>query len=282
MAAEPGDAPEADGRAAAEPGEAKARGGQAETLFLLVTGGDDAPGKSTVAANIAQALVPLGDTAIFDADRAVPNARFYLGMPSWSYLSPLTGDGTPVQNAEIRGGLVVGDWSCGDEPVEEALNGGTAVYVNGGDGLRRRLSFAVVDAPSGRGGVIGRVARRPACLVVVARPGRLGFESAFGALKDLSTAAESCPVGLVVNRVPGDGYARDFHAKISAAAERLLSMEVALLGGVQSQPGMAALQRERGLIVTSRPDSLAALSLRSIASDAMLIAGERAHHRVAT
>jgi hypothetical protein len=223
---------------------------------------------------MAHALLPLGRTAIFDADTRIPNARFYLRMPSWNYLSPITGDGTQVPNVETDDGLIVGDWSAGDHCIEKTLNGGAAVHLDCPDGSRRLVRFAVVDAPFSRSGVIERVRARRACFVVVARPGRAGFICAFAALKALRSTDGPRVAGLVVNGVPSDDYAVDYHAKISDAAKRLLSMEVALLGGVRSQPGMAALQRERGAIVASCPDALAALSLRRIASDAVLLAGE--------
>ncbi|MBN2564979.1 MAG: hypothetical protein JXB46_04645 [Candidatus Eisenbacteria bacterium] len=247
-----------------------------ETLFLVVTGGGDAPGKSTVAVNMAHALLPLGRTAIFDADSSLPNARFYLGMPSWNYLSPITGDGTQVPNVETDAGLIIGDWSTGDDCIDRTLGGGSPVQIECPDGARRLLRFAVVDVPVSRMETIERIRSRRGCVVLVARPGRAGFVNAFAALRSLCSTDAHRAVGLVVNGVPDDAYAIDYYAKMKEAAERLLSVDVVPLGGVRSQPGMASVQRERGVIVASRPGALAALSLRRIASDAVLLAGEHA------
>ena len=52
--------------------ESPADAGPRLTRLFVVTGGDDAPGKSTVAVNLATALAPFGRVAVFDADPRVP------------------------------------------------------------------------------------------------------------------------------------------------------------------------------------------------------------------
>jgi flagellar biosynthesis protein FlhG len=263
-----------DGRGPADVRESEHPGASADArgpLFIVVTGGSDAPGKSTVAVNIAQALLPLGRAALFDADPGIPSARFYLRMPSWNYLSPLTGDGTPVPDAVTDSGLLVRDWTA-DEPEASAPAESDGSESQGG----RSLDYIVVDVPSSGSTVMERAMTHRACFVVVACPGEEGFMSAFAALRALPPAVREMRVGLIVNRAPDEEYARAFHAKIAEAAERLLSMSVVFLGNIPFEAAMAVVQRERGAVVASRPDSGAALSLREIATGVVSLAEERA------
>jgi flagellar biosynthesis protein FlhG len=244
------------------------RGRWHRTRTFAVTGGPGSPGKSTVALNFATALTSRGCVALFDADPKLPNVRFYLGLPSWHYLSPVTGDGRPAPNTVTDAGLIVADWACGAEPVD-GLGPGDRVYVDAEGVGRCGLDFAVVDAPISRvarlSGIVGRVDH----FVVVARPGLAGFEEAFAALAVLSRRLGVRQAYTAVNMVPDLAYAASFHAKLSDAAERLLSMEAVLLGAVVYEPGLGAEQRERGPIVESRPDAAAALLLRGMASNAL-------------
>jgi MinD-like ATPase involved in chromosome partitioning or flagellar assembly len=231
-----------------------------------VTGGSDAPGKSTVAVNLAAAFLPFGRVAVFDADPRVPNARYYLGLPSWHYLSPLTGNGA-APSIMTEAGVVVCDWSSDTADFAPTADG--VFYTDVPDSGREPLDFAVVDVPAVRESLLSRLAACASMYVVAARPGRRGFEHAFAALR---TLGRECGVGsaaLVVNGAASEDYAAAFHEKMRLAAKRLLSMEVRLIGAVTAEPGLGSEQRERGAIVTSRPDAAVALSLRRIASNAL-------------
>ena len=244
------------------------------TRVALVTGGAGAPGKSTVAVNLATALAQRGSVALFDADPKLPNARFYLGLPSWHYLSPVAGDGTPAPITVTESGLVVADWSSGDA-VADWLKGGDLIYVDVEAAGRCGLDYAVIDAPVSRIAWMAEFAHRVDSFVVVARPGRSGFEETFGALALLARRAGVRRAAVVVNMVPDRDYAAAFHAKLLAAAERLLCTDVSLLGGLMYQAGLGAEQREHGAIVRSRPGAAAALVLREMAAKAFT--GERAN-----
>lgn len=244
------------------------------TRIALVTGGPGSPGKSTVAVNLAAALTFRGSVALFDADPKLPNARFFLGLPSWHYLSPVTGDGTPAPVTVTESGLIVADWATGDAPVD-GLRGGDLIYVDVEAAGRCGLDYAIIDAPASRIAWITEMAGRVDRFVIVARPGRSGFEEAFGTLALLARRAGVRRAAAVVNMVPDRDYAAAFHAKLSTAAERLLSMDVSLLGGLVFQAGLGAEQREHGVIVRSRPGATTALLLREMASNAF--AGEGAN-----
>jgi MinD-like ATPase involved in chromosome partitioning or flagellar assembly len=257
-----GSVPGGDTSAAREPGR------WSPTRTVLVTGGASSPGKSTIAANLATALTTRGTVALFDADPRIPNARFYLGLPSWHYLSPLTDEPSPAPVTVTESGLVVADWAAGDPPVD-GLNAGRLVYLDVEGAGRCGLDYAVVDAPMSRIEWISEIARSVGRFVVVAGPGLSGFEQAFGALGQLKRRAGVTGAGLVVNMVPHLNYASSFHAKLAAVALRLLSVELLYLGGVVFEPGLGAEQREHGAIVRSRPDAAVALLMREAAANAL-------------
>jgi len=253
----------ADARRRARPAEPR-RPRRDRTCVVAVTGGGTA-GKSTVAVNVAQALTPWGTVALFDADPRVPNARFYLGLPSWHYLSPVTGDGSPAPSRALESGLVVVDWTPAgtDASALTCANGSAHVDV---DGARRRLDYAVVDVPPERLDLLAPCAGLVGRFVVVAGPGWEGFRSAFAAIVHLSGTLGAREVDLVVNRAPDERYAGAYHRKLNVAARDLASVEVRLMAGVGELPGIGSEQRERGPIVRSRPDVSPALALRNAAS----------------
>jgi len=240
--------------------------GRDRTRVLVVTGGGDSPGKSTLAINLAHALAPFGRVALFDADPSIPNARYFLGLPSWHYLSPLTGDGRAAPAVVTDAGVLVADWSHDANGPVESFGNGRVIYADIPDVGRAPLDFVLVDVPASNTELISWLATRGPEYLVAARPGRRGFECAFSALRTLRRDSGAVAAGLVVNGAPGDESARDFHAKTAAAARRLLSMEVRFLGAVPFEPGLGAQQRERGAVVSSCPDGEAALAIRRVAS----------------
>jgi len=242
--------------------------GRRVTKLFVVTGGSDAPGKSTIAVNLAHSLATFGRVAVFDADPRVPNARFYLGLPSWHYLSPLTG-GSAAPDVVTDAGVVVTDWSCDANGLDAGTGERELLYADVSDAGREPLDFAVVDVPTTRQKLLSDLAGRTSVYVVAARPCWSGFEHAFAALRTLRRECDADWATLVVNGSSGEDQANAFHAKIMTAAERLLSMDVHLAGTVPHEPGLGAEQRERGAIVVSRPDAAAALALRQIAANAL-------------
>ncbi len=267
VAARPGDGPSDDADVARRGVVESAR--QLRTRLFVVTGGDDSPGKSTVAVNLAQALVPFGRVALFDADPRIPNARYFLGLPSWHYLSPLTGGGVPAPNIVTDSGVLVTDWSSGVNGEDNALGAGGVIYMDVPGSGRTPMDFVVVDVPMSRTELLSRLAAHASVYIVTARPGRRGFEHAFVALKRVRRESDRDSAALVVNGASNEKYARAFHAKMEDAAKRLLSVDVHLLGAVLPEPGLGAEQRERGAIVSSRPDAASALSLRQIVSNVL-------------
>jgi MinD-like ATPase involved in chromosome partitioning or flagellar assembly len=249
--------------------ETSASGGDPRSQVFVVTGGDRAPGKSTVAVNLAAALSSRGRSGIFDADPRVPNARFYLGLPSWHYLSPLTGEGTPAPATLTDSGLVVVDWTNDWNEPGRGFGGSEVVSVEVPEAGRHPLDFAVVDAPVSRVSWMAPFAERVDLFVVVAGPERSGFDEAFRALAVLARDAGVLEAGIVVNRAPSTDYAEAFFSKLHEACERLLPVRLRFLGGVVREPGIGSEQRERGAIVGSRPDAVSALLLRKMASNAL-------------
>ncbi len=243
-----------------------------------MTGGGGAPGKSTVAVNLAQGLLPWGQVALIDADPRLPNARFYLGLPSWNYLSPVTGNGRPAPTTLMESGLVVADSAHAARDLSALASTAGVVHLDVGEAGRQRFDYVVVDLPADRIGLLQDSALRAGRFVVVAEAGWEGFRAAFGTASRLSTALGVRGVDLIVNRAPDDTYAGAFQRKFSMATRDLLSVESRLLAGVGCYPGLGCEQRERGPLVRSRPDATLALAFRNAAS---AIAGSQAQDECA-
>jgi flagellar biosynthesis protein FlhG len=248
------------------------RGGEekhwSRTLVVPVTG-NGRPGVSTVAVNLAHALLPWGRVGLFDADPRLPNARFYLGLPSSDYLGHATG-GSASPTTLIDGGLVVGDWVTeGAGPDGPA--GAQTLYVDVDGAGRRSLDIVVVDVALGRLGLLASLIPLIEAPVLVAGPDLDGFVEAYAGVASLRSAGMPAPL-LVVNGVDSHDDAARFAAKMREVSERLLGVKVGFAGAVRRVPGLGSRQRERGPIVRSEPDSIAALSLREVASNVLAAA----------
>ena len=149
------------------------------------------------------------------------------------------------------------------------MGSGGVIYTDVPESGRTPLDFVVVDVSVARTELLSRLAPHASAYIVTARPGRLGFEHAFVALRRVRRESGVNPVALVVNGASNEDYARAFYAKMKAAAKRLLSVDLHFLGTVLPEPGLGAEQRERGAIVASRPDAVSALSLRQMATNAL-------------
>ena len=238
------------------------------TKYFVVTGGGGRPGKSTVAVNLASAFLTRGRAVLIDADPRLPNARFFLGLPSWHYLSPVTGNGAPAPNLAVDSGLVVVDRSARGTTLDPDGSGEMMSIAVEGRG-RQSADYAVFDLPIDRLRSCESITNRGAHFLVVCRPGWGGFVEAVGTLSVLRKQLGATRAGIVVNRAPDFEHATALHAKIGDAAQRLLSMETRLMGGVVFEPSLGSEQRERGAIVHSRPTAVSALSLREVASNAL-------------
>ena len=238
------------------------------TAVIPVTGGGR-PGVSTIAVNLAHALLPWGRVGLFDADPRLPNARFYLGMSSSDYLGHLSGGG-PSPFSISDGGLVVGDWAArGAGP--DAGGSGEALYVDISGTGRRALDIAVVDIPLNRLGLLTPILPLVAPPVLVVRPDFSGFVEGYVGASAVLAAGLPAPL-LVVNGGDESSDSTRFSAKMSEACERLLDTEIRFVGAVRRESRLGSRQRERGPIVRSEPDSIAALSLREVAANVLAAA----------
>ncbi|MCD4690793.1 hypothetical protein K8S17_04960, partial [bacterium] len=181
--------------------------------------------------------------------------------------SPLTGSAA-APSMRLSSGLVAVDCT-GVRRADEIITSGREIYFDIEGEARSAVSSVVVDVSSERLEWIAPVVDRVGLFVVVARPGWDGYVEAFRVLKKLSLDLGVRSAGLIVNHVPDNDYAAKFYAKMRAAAERLLSMEMHFLGGMVREASLASEQRERGSVILSRPDTVFALMLREAASKAL-------------
>ncbi|MBD3368332.1 MAG: hypothetical protein GF405_09225 [Candidatus Eisenbacteria bacterium] len=241
------------------------------TVVVPVTGGGR-PGASTIAVNLAHALLPWGRVALFDADGRLPNARFYLGLSSAHYLGHLTG-AEPAPTTIVEGGLLVGDWVSGHAGPDDGSLSGEALYVDVADAGRRAIDLAVVDVAPDRLEILRPIAQLVAAPVLVAEPSFDGFVGAYAAASALRSAG-MFDLELVVNGIEAPEEGQRFSAKMREAGRRLLDMEIRFAGAVRREPRLGSRQRERGPVVRSEPDSVAALSLREVAANVLAASRE--------
>ena len=237
---------------------------------IAVSSGKGGVGKSTVAANVAVALVQAGHrVGVMDADIYGPNIPRMFGVFE---KPPVTGG--KIQPLEAHGVrlMSLGFLVERDAP---AIWRGPIIMKIVTQFLRDvewgELDYFIVDLPPGTGDAqLSLVqATQVAGAVIVTTPQEMAVGDALRGAKMFERVG--VPVIGVVENMSGftdPETGRRFELFSSGGGRRLAEeLGVPLLGSVPLQPGLAELADEGQPVLVASPDSPAALSLREIATE---------------
>jgi ATP-binding protein involved in chromosome partitioning len=236
--------------------------------LIAVSSGKGGVGKSTVAANLAVALVQSGlQVGLMDADVYGPNIPRMFGISerplvAGGKIQPLLAHGVKLMSL---GFLVERDapaiWRG---PIIMKIVNQFLRDVNWG-----RLDYFIVDLPPGTGDAqLSLVqATQVAGALIITTPQEVAVGDALRGAKMFERVG--VPVIGVVENMSGftdPDTGRRFELFSSGGGQRLADeIGAPLLGTVPLQPGLAALADEGRPILVAQPDSPAAVSLREIA-----------------
>lgn len=200
------------------------------TPLVVVTGGKDGVGTTTVALNLAVALARRGRRPLFiDADLC-HGGHVQLGQqsPRGSVVDVLEGRASLLQVMQ-RGysGIqtVSGRWAVEQDRTP------TAAMIERFIAELRQLSpqveIAVIDAGSNRGTLVRELWHAAQAVLAVTTTEQTAMMECYAAIKVLAGTDTSIPLYALVNRALDGPFAGEIHGRIAEAARKFLGLAVA-------------------------------------------------------
>ena len=204
--------------------------------LIVVSGGKGGVGTTTVAVNLAAALVRQGRRAVFvDADLDHGgNTQLSLPENRGSVIDVLAGR-RGVHEVLQRGpsGMQVlsGAWGNG-----EAVECSAAVqgrFINDLKNLAPHVDVVVIDAGSSRTPFVRRFWQAASAVLVVSTPDDTTVMQSYAAINVLLAGETTIPIHTLVNLVADAATTDDVQARLAEACRRFLGMRAVAMGGLE-------------------------------------------------
>lgn len=250
--------------------------------LVVVTGGKGGVGTTTVAVNLAVALVRDGQrTVLVDADFAGADAGNLCGLEEGATVADVLSGQRTVHEAFQRGpgGIQVlpGGW---------ARDG----YVDCTPHAQHRLitqlktlgafaDFVILDGGNGASRTLGRFWQAADDVLLVTTPWPVAIMDAYAAIKVQGAEAAAATVHVLVNQAPDAGTADEVQRRLARACRRFLGRQVQSAGWLPTEAAVAQGGARGRPFLLESPGSIAAQHIERAAQ--MLVASPAALDRVA-
>ncbi len=239
----------------------------AEGRLLVVSGSRPQSGTTTIALNLALALVQQGQrTVLVDADERRPELARYCSLtPRISLAEVLAGEGT-IHEAVTRGpgGLQVvpgGRARSTDSPLEAGR------LIGQLRSLAQHVDVIVVDAGCGNGEATTQLFREASCLLAVTAPDAASVMDTYAALK--SHLGGPLPNGrmpeLFVNQAETIEAADDIYRRIDQSCRRFLGWGLNWAGYAAYDDAVREAREQNLPLLLANPDSLLSVACEALA-----------------
>jgi flagellar biosynthesis protein FlhG len=242
------------------------------TRSLLFTSGKGGVGTSNLVLNLAIALGEMGQrVVVVDADIGLANLDLLCGLtPRYDLGDVLAGrcrlfDALVLGPGEIQ--IVPGAHAIRTGP--EDLGEGPARLVAELSELEAESDFVLVDAGSGLGPGVGRLAAAADQAVVVTTPEPTSIADAHAAINRMRRLAIPVEMRVVVNQATSASEAADVLERLVASSRQFLGTVVSPLGTgwIRADPHVPLAVRGRKPFLTAFPGAVAARGVRRLARD---------------
>jgi flagellar biosynthesis protein FlhG len=228
--------------------------------LVVVAGGKQGVGTTTVAVNLAVALARQGRRAVFvDADLEHTSRPLAPGpQPHGSVVDVLSGRHS-VHEVLERGpsGIQVVAGATGPAGPGEWTSTAQARFVIQLRDLAPHAEVVVVDVGSSRGSLAQSLWQAADSLVVVTTSESLAIMDAYAAIKALARHESGPPLHVVVNQAPESLVANDVQGRIAEACRRFLG--IATHQAPHVPPCALAGSGDQTMVFPPRGDSARAL-----------------------
>ncbi len=237
---------------------------------LVLTSGKGGVGTSNLALNLAIALGERGGRVVLvDADLGLANIDLLCGLSPGCDLGDVLAEGRPLADAVVDGpgGIRIVPGAHASRTLVEAIGDAPGRLVEELAGLEAGADFLVVDAGSGLGPSIARLAASADEVLIVTTPEPTSVADAHAAINRFRRLAAPPTLRAVVNQAASAAEAVDVLARLSASSRQFFGAVVDGLGHVRADPHVPMAVRARRPFALAYPGAVASRDVRRLARD---------------
>jgi flagellar biosynthesis protein FlhG len=245
-------------------------GSRRTTRSLLFTSGKGGVGTSNLVLNLAIALGEMGQRVVLvDADLGLANLDLLCGLtPRYDLGDVLAG------RCRLFEAVTVGPGDIQIVPGAHAIRTGGENLVEGPARLAAELGelesesdFLLVDAGSGLGAGIAKLAAAADQAVIVSTPEPTSIADAHAAIGRLRRLVSPPRLRVLVNQAASGAEAADVLGRLVVSSRQFLSAVVSPLGpgSVRADPHVPMAVRSRRPFLTAHPTAAASRGVRRVA-----------------
>ncbi len=240
-----------------------------KTRFIAITSGKGGVGKSTISSNIAYVLAQSGlNVGIFDADIGLANldVMFNVKMKK-NILHVLKGEATVAEILiPITRNLILIPGESGDEILKYSDIALFERFMEEAQVLDK-LDVMIIDTGAGIGEHIQMFLKAADDVIVVTVPDPAAITDAYATIKTIALMRSD--VGVIMNQVRNEKEALAVFGKIKKVASANIkdTLDLQLLGKIDSDIKVSTAVKQRALFCVSSPGSQAHKDIISIANN---------------
>jgi len=238
----------------------KAAGEIAHPRLVVFSGGKGGVGVSTLAINIAVALVDHGlRVVLIDADLYRADIAPLCNLPERGHVGDILAARRDIHEVLERGpgGILVvpGVWAPDHEiPFSQHAQHRFLRQIRS---LERHVDLVLMDVGSAAADVLHRFWRAADEVVIVTTPEHVSVMDCYATLKSATTnQAVPGQVRLIVNKASNRDEAQDVYGRLAQSAQRFLGHQVDYLGWVPGDSRIARAFHEKPAAATTAGHSL--------------------------
>ena len=235
---------------------------------IAVASGKGGVGKTNVTANLAIAMKKLGkEVLVLDADLGLSNLDVLLNLaPRYNIQHVLSGEKT-LNDVIVEGphGIKILPASSGVQEMTDLDEFQRLRLLEEFESYDGDIDVLLVDTAAGISTNVAFFCIAAQEIIVVTTPEPTALTDAYALIKVLFTGYQEKYFKVLVNNARREADATDVFKKLSAAAEKFLSISLDYLGYIPHDDLVQKAVRRQGAVIDLYPSSAASLSLSDIA-----------------
>lgn len=244
--------------------------GENRARVLAVTSGKGGAGKTSLAINLALALVEHGKRVILvDVDIGLANADVLLAVQPRVHLGHVLSGEIGILDALTLtpGGVSLLPGCPGVRSFSDLQDSEREFLLDGFREMERYSDFLVIDTGAGITRNVVRFSAAADEVMVVTTPEPTAITDSYAAIKAISREKGAGRVRLVVNMASSRREAARVGDRICSVARKFLGMEVEVLGCILDDDAVRMAVRRRFPLLLEYPKSRAANCIRDLAGE---------------